>query len=102
MPKASFSELINGETPVLVDFYADWCQPCHILSPIVKQVAKAYEGRLRVIKIDVDRNPAIAQQYGIRGIPTLILFKKGQPVWRQAGVVPENVIRQAVDQALNS
>ncbi len=100
MPKASFSELINGKTPVLVDFYADWCQPCHILSPIVQQIAKSYQGRLRVIKIDVDRNPAIASQYAIRGIPTLILFNNGKPVWRQAGVVPENIIRQAIDQEL--
>ncbi len=102
MPKPSFSELINGEVPVLVDFYADWCQPCHILSPTVARVAKEYKGKVKVIKVDVDRHPKVAAKYGIRGIPTLILFRRGQPVWRQAGVVPEHVIRAALDRALAS
>jgi len=102
MPRAAFSDLINGDKPVLVDFYADWCQPCHILTPIVARIAKAYEGRVKVVKVNVDKNQKVAQQYGVRGIPTLILFHKGQPVWRQVGVVPENVIQAALDRVLSS
>ncbi|UOQ55437.1 thioredoxin [Hymenobacter cellulosivorans] len=97
MPKKSFSELINSPgMPVLVDFYADWCGPCKTMAPILEQVAAQHQGKLKVIKIDVDKNPAVAQQFRVQGIPTLILFHKGQPVWRQSGVVPAPQLSQTV------
>jgi thioredoxin 1 len=97
MPRKSFSELINSPgMPVLVDFYADWCGPCKTMAPILEQVASQHQGKLRIIKIDVDKNPAVAQQFKVQSIPTLILFSNGQPVWRQAGVVPAAQLGQAV------
>ena len=97
VPRKSFSELIDSPgMPVLVDFFATWCGPCKTMAPILEQVAAQYGGKLRVIKIDVDRNQAVAQQYRVQSIPTLILFHKGQPVWRQAGVVPAPQIAQAL------
>lgn len=97
MAKKSFAELISSPgMPVLVDFYADWCGPCKAMAPILQQVAAQHEGKLKVIKVDVDRNPAAAQQFRVQGIPTLILFHQGQPVWRQAGVVPEPQLNQVL------
>ncbi|WP_073112361.1 thioredoxin [Hymenobacter daecheongensis] len=97
MPKKSFSELISSPgMPVLVDFYADWCGPCKTMAPILEQVAAQHQGKLKVIKVDVDRNQAAAQQFRVQSIPTLILFHKGQPVWRQAGVVPAAQLTQAL------
>ena len=97
VPRKSFAELINSPgMPVLVDFFATWCGPCKTMAPILEQVAAQHGGKLRVIKIDVDKNQAVAQQYRVQSIPTLILFHKGQPVWRQAGVVPAPQIAQAL------
>ncbi|RYU79450.1 thioredoxin [Hymenobacter persicinus] len=97
MPKKSFAELISSPgMPVLVDFYADWCGPCKTMAPILEQVAAQHQGKLKVIKVDVDRNQAAAQQFRVQSIPTLILFHKGQPVWRQAGVVPAPQLTQAL------
>jgi thioredoxin 1 len=86
MMKGNFKELIQSEQPVLVDFHAEWCGPCHMQSPILKEVAAEVKGKGRIIKIDVDKNQALAGQYQVRGVPTLILFRNGQPVWRQSGV----------------
>ena len=98
MPRKSFAELLNSPgMPVLVDFYATWCGPCQTMAPILEQLAVQYAGKLRVIKLDVDRNPAVAQQFRVQGIPTLILFRQGQPVWRQAGVVPLPQLTRAVE-----
>ena len=84
--KGNFKQLINIDKPVLVDFYADWCGPCKVQAPILKNVSAATHGKARIIKIDVDKNQGIAMQYKVQSIPTIILFKKGKPVWRQAGV----------------
>ncbi|MFP4090638.1 MAG: thioredoxin [Cyclobacteriaceae bacterium] len=98
--KKSFKELIkSAETPVLVDFYATWCGPCQTLSPIVQEVAREMSGQLKVIKVDVDRNPAAAQQFQIRGVPTLILFKNGQVLWRKSGLMTKRDLIASVKQA---
>tara|TARA_R110000744_G_scaffold207262_1_gene325921 strand:+ start:411 stop:707 length:297 start_codon:yes stop_codon:yes gene_type:complete len=94
--KSSFSEIIKGETPVLVDFFADWCGPCKSLAPILKDVKSDLGDSIKVIKIDVDKNQALATQYQVRGVPTMILFKNGKQVWRQSGVVPKHDLLQVI------
>jgi thioredoxin 1 len=99
--KKSFKELINSSsTPVLVDFYATWCGPCQTLSPIVQEVAKEMRDQLKVIKVDVDRNPAAAQQFQIRGVPTLILFKGGKVLWRKAGLMTRRELTSSIQNAV--
>ncbi|TAL57170.1 MAG: thioredoxin [Bacteroidetes bacterium] len=83
---SKFSELINSDQPVLVDFFAEWCGPCKTMVPILKEVASQVEGKARIIKVDIDKNPAAASAYGVRSVPTLILFKMGKIMWQQPGV----------------
>jgi thioredoxin 1 len=78
-------EVIKSPTPVLIDFWADWCGPCKMIAPVVDEIAKKYEGKLRVGKMDVDAEPGVAEQFGIQGIPTLLLFKDGKPVAQIVG-----------------
>lgn len=100
--KKSFPQLINdAERPVLVDFYATWCGPCQTLSPIVEETARTFKGRVKVIKIDVDKNQPLARQYQVRGVPTLILFWKGQILWRQAGLMTKRDLAAKINQSLN-
>lgn len=94
--KASFSTLTKGETPVLVDFYADWCAPCKMLAPVLKQVKDQLGDRIKIVKVDVDRNSNVAGKYQVRGVPTLVLFKQGKVVWRQSGVQPKEALLQAL------
>lgn len=85
--KGKFESLVSQETPVLVDFYADWCGPCQAMAPVLKEVAKAHEGKVKIIKIDVDKNQPLAQKFGVRSIPTFILFKNGEMIWRKGGML---------------
>ena len=84
--KGNFNTIIDSDIPVLVDFWAEWCQPCRVQSPIVEQVAGELGDKVKVIKIDVDKNPGISGRYQIRSIPTLILFKNGGILWRKSGL----------------
>ena len=83
----SFSEIIKGDQPVLVDFYATWCGPCKMMQPILTETAGKVGGKAKIIKIDVDKNPMAANRFQVKSVPTLILFQKGKVVWRKAGVV---------------
>lgn len=97
MSKKSFSQLLKeSETPVLVDFYAEWCGPCKAMSPTLEQFAKENSGKLKVIKVNVDKNQTAALHYNVRSVPTLILFKKGNTVWRQSGALDMGHLRQSI------
>lgn len=89
---SSFSKLISSEKPVLIDFFADWCGPCKMLSPILKEVKDKLGDRVSIIKIDIDKNQQVASQYQVRGVPTMILFQNGKQLWRQSGVLDKNTI----------
>jgi thioredoxin 1 len=98
---ASFAELINSDKPVLVDFSAEWCGPCKMMAPILKQTKDSLGDKVTIIKVDVDRNPGAARQYAVQGVPTLILFRNGQIRWRQSGVVPALTLTGILTHALS-
>jgi len=84
---SKFNEIIKGDKPVLIDFSAEWCQPCRMMPPILKQVKSQLGDRIRILKVDVDKNPAIARKWMIQNVPTLMIFKNGEVKFRQAGVI---------------
>jgi thioredoxin 1 len=83
----TFNEIIQSEKPVLVDFFAEWCGPCKMMAPILKDVKQELGDTTTIVKVDVDKNPQAANEFQVRGVPTLILFKEGKPLWRKSGVV---------------
>jgi thioredoxin 1 len=95
-----FSQLINGDKPVLVDFSAEWCGPCQLMPPILKEVKNSLGDKVTIIKIDIDKSPQTAATYKIQSVPTLLLFKQGQIKWRQSGVVPAKHIEQALSKTV--
>lgn len=97
--KSSFSDIIKSETPVLIDFHADWCGPCKMLGPILKEVKEELGDKVKIVKIDVDKNQPLAAKYNVRGVPTMILFKNGQQLWRQSGVLSKQEIKQKITSA---
>ena len=97
----NFPEIINQNKPVLVDFFADWCGPCKMMSPILKEVKDALGETVSIIKINVDNNQKLAAQYQVRGVPTLILFKEGSQVWRESGVLQKKELIEIINSHSN-
>ena len=97
----TFQELIKGEVPVLVDFHADWCAPCKIMNPILKNIKKKFGDQLKIIKINVDNNQQVSNKFQVKGIPTFILFKKSEILWKQSGVINESSFTEIINTKIN-
>jgi len=93
----TFQELIDGDTPILVDFFATWCGPCKMMQPILEDTAKKMGEKVKIVKVDVDKNPLAASKFQVRGVPTLILFQKGKILWRESGVVPSHQLIKSIE-----
>ena len=93
-------EVVKSDTPVVVDFWAEWCGPCKMIAPLVEELAGEYDGKVKFTKLDVDSNPQTPMQFGIRGIPTLLIFNDGKPVGQVVGAVPKNMLKKRVDEAI--
>lgn len=99
---ASFKqEVLDSEVPVLVDFWAPWCGPCRMVAPVVEEIAQQYQEKIKVVKVNTDENPNVASQYGIRSIPTLMIFKGGQRVDMVVGAVPKTTLANTIEKHLN-
>lgn len=92
----TFQEMIQSDKPVLVDFFAEWCGPCKMMAPVLKEVKASIGDSATIIKVDVDKSPQAASEYQVQGVPTLILFKNGKPLWRPSGVVPKNKLIEVI------
>jgi thioredoxin 1 len=94
---ASFNELLKKEKAVLVDFYADWCGPCKAMEPVIKEVAKNVEGKVKVVKVNIDKNVQAAQQYSVQAVPTFMIFKNGNVHWRHSGMIDKGSLMQVLE-----
>ncbi len=97
----SLRDIINGSKPVLIDFYAEWCGPCKMMKPILLELRELMGDNIRILKLDVDKNPAVAEAFNISGVPTLILFQNGKIKWRKSGVMPAVQLQQVLKQFVN-
>ena len=97
----TFQELIKGEVPILVDFHADWCAPCKIMNPILKNIKKKFGDQLKIIKINVDNNQQVSNKFQVKGIPTFILFKNSEILWKQSGVINESSFTEIIKTKIN-
>jgi thioredoxin 1 len=96
----SFAQLIQSQQPVLVDFFATWCGPCKAMEPVIKDVAKSVEGKVRVVKVDIDKQRQIASQYNVSAVPTVMIFKNGNVVWRHPGMIDKNSLLNMLNQSV--
>ncbi len=96
----SFNQLIQSDKPVLVDFFATWCGPCKAMEPVIKDVAKTVEGKVRVVKVDIDKQQHLAQQYNVNAVPTFMIFKSGKPTWRHPGMIDKSSLLNMLNQAV--
>ena len=94
----TFNDIIQGDKPVLVDFFAEWCQPCQLMKPILEELRERMGDTIRIIKVDIDQSPAAAGSYNITSVPTLMLFQKGHILWRQPGIVPAISLQKIINQ----
>lgn len=100
--KQTFSELINGNQPVLVDFTATWCGPCKMMKPILEELHQLMGETIRIIKIDIDQSPSAASAFNVQSVPTLILFQNGKILWRQSGVIPAGSLQQIINKHIST
>lgn len=96
--RETFGEIINGSIPVLVDFFAEWCGPCKMMKPILEELHGRMKNKLRIIKIDIDNTPAVANKFQVQSVPTLILFQNGKQIWRNTGVIQANQLEKIIEQ----
>jgi thioredoxin 1 len=99
--KPSFSELIQSETPILVDFSAEWCGPCKMLAPVLSEVKKKVGEKVKIIKIDIDKNPNLATNFKVQSVPTLIVFQKGETKWRQSGLMTATALESVLEKFMD-
>tara|TARA_B100000963_G_C22604277_1_gene661697 strand:+ start:1083 stop:1388 length:306 start_codon:yes stop_codon:yes gene_type:complete len=98
---SKFNDLINGEVPVLLDIYANWCAPCKVLSPILKEIKSDFKESLIILKIDIDKNNILCEKLQVKGVPSLILYKSGKLIWKQSGLITKNEIKNTIENKLS-